>query len=55
MYDDTKPGVCFGFSLTVRNSNDYKLELVFNDKQEEGDAQMIPSQLEEVASPYSTD
>jgi hypothetical protein len=38
MYDDDKPGVCFGFTLTAKSNIDYKLELIFNDKKEEGDA-----------------
>jgi len=32
------PGVCFGFSLTERGPADYKLEMVFNDKEQERDA-----------------
>lgn len=41
--DAGNPGVCFAFSLTERSNSDYSLEIVFNDKEEEGDAQMIPS------------
>lgn len=41
--NEVTPGVCFAFSLTENNNADYKLEIIFNDKEEERDAQMIPN------------
>ena len=38
--DKMTPGVCFGFSLTEKGNDDYKLEMIFNDRVLEG-AQMI--------------
>ena len=55
MKDDVMTGVCFGFSLSENNQADFKLEIVFNDKVQERDAQQLPSQLLEVALLYSTD
>ena len=41
--NEVKPGVCFGFSLIEINNADYKLEMIFNDRIQENQAQMIPS------------
>ena len=49
------PGVCFGFSVTENSASSYKLELIFNDKFEDLDSQLIPTQIYDVASPFVTD
>ena len=42
MMTDDHPGICFGFSVTNSSSDDFEIQMLFNDQIVQEDAQTIP-------------